>query len=145
MKKCPTCEKTFEDSMRFCQVDGTPLVGEVPTFDPYATIVAQPFSTAKEPLSEPVPVSPEPAAEPEIHYTVGSIPISEPEDVLDLPSDDPLRTMYVSDAEMQVALSKEEAGRVLLLTVMFRTWGDALTKITRDDVERARQDGTLDQ
>ena len=42
-------------------------------------------------------------------------------------------------------LSKEEAGRVLLLTVMFRTWGDALTKITRDDVERARQDGTLDQ
>lgn len=42
-------------------------------------------------------------------------------------------------------LSKEEAGRVLLLTVMFRSWRDTLTKITRDDVERARQDGTLDQ
>lgn len=42
-------------------------------------------------------------------------------------------------------LSKEEAGHVLLLTVMFRSWGDALAKITRDDVEGARQDGTLDQ
>ena len=41
-------------------------------------------------------------------------------------------------------LGKEEAGRVLLLTVMFRSWGDALAKITRADVERARQDGTLD-
>lgn len=41
-------------------------------------------------------------------------------------------------------LSKEEAGRVLLLTMMFRSWGDALTKITRDDVEKAKQDGTLD-
>jgi hypothetical protein len=26
MKKCPTCERTFDDSMKFCQTDGTPLV-----------------------------------------------------------------------------------------------------------------------
>ena len=26
MKKCPTCERTFEDSLKFCQMDGTPLV-----------------------------------------------------------------------------------------------------------------------
>ena len=30
MKKCPTCEKTFEDSYRFCQLDGTPLVDAAP-------------------------------------------------------------------------------------------------------------------
>ena len=42
-------------------------------------------------------------------------------------------------------LSKEEAGRVLLLTVMFRSWGDALAKITRDDVDKARRDGTLNK
>lgn len=27
MKKCPTCGNTFDDSMKFCQTDGTPLVG----------------------------------------------------------------------------------------------------------------------
>ena len=42
MKKCPTCNKTFEDSMRFCQTDGTPLVDDEPAFDPYATIMAKP-------------------------------------------------------------------------------------------------------
>lgn len=41
-------------------------------------------------------------------------------------------------------LSKEEATRVLLLSVMYRSWGEALAKFALDDVERARQDGTLD-
>lgn len=108
MKKCPACDSTFEDSMRFCQVDGTPLVDDAPAFDPYATIVgrAVPVETPAEPIVESAP---EKAADPEIHYTVGSIPIAEPEDVLDLPSNDPLKTMYVSESEMQAALSKEEA------------------------------------
>ncbi len=26
MKRCPTCDRTFEDSMKFCQTDGTVLV-----------------------------------------------------------------------------------------------------------------------
>lgn len=106
MKKCPTCEKTFDDSMRFCQVDGTPLVDDAPAFDPYATIVARPVPV------KPVPEPAEPVAEPTpdvaIHHTVGSIPISEPDDVLDLPSNDPLKTMYVSEAEMQSALSNAD-------------------------------------
>ena len=43
MKRCPTCQKEFADSMRFCQTDGTPLVelaaeASAPT-DPYKTIV----------------------------------------------------------------------------------------------------------
>lgn len=150
MKKCPTCDKTFEDSMRFCQADGTPLVDDVPAFDPYATIVAQPRPPIEEPAAaepeiaaEPVAdesvveavIEPEPApgqyvaAEPEaapepavasepevvnadaygdipdVTKTVGSLPIGEPEDVLDLPAEDPLRTVFVSDDEMQQALA----------------------------------------
>lgn len=46
MKKCPTCEKTFDDNMKFCQSDGTPLVEvqeEAPAQpeDPYKTTVAK--------------------------------------------------------------------------------------------------------
>ena len=118
MKKCPACEKTFEDSMRFCQVDGTPLVDDAPAFDPYATIVAQP-KPPSEPVEEPAAEAPaaesaietpsedpvEAAAdEPVAHQTIGSLPIAEPEDVLDLPENDPLKTVFVSEDEMQAAL-----------------------------------------
>jgi len=40
MKRCPTCQKTFDDAMRFCQTDGTPLVDDAPPADPYKTMVA---------------------------------------------------------------------------------------------------------
>jgi hypothetical protein len=91
MKKCPTCSKTFEDSMRFCQSDGTPLVDDAPAFDPYATVVARPEQPAAEmPQEERV--------------EVGISPIAEPEEVLDLPAADPLKTMYVSEDEMRAAL-----------------------------------------
>ena len=40
MKKCPTCQKTFDDNMRFCQTDGTPLVEAAEPADPYKTMVA---------------------------------------------------------------------------------------------------------
>lgn len=120
MKKCPSCSKTFEDSMRFCQVDGTPLVDDAPAFDPYATIVgtgipvppvepepaAAEHETSVESAFEPISSAPaEP--DPNIHATVGSIPIAEPDDVLDLPSSDPLKTMYVSEAEMKDVLGDQ--------------------------------------
>ena len=41
MKKCPTCQKTYADTMKFCQTDGTPLVEDAPSApssDPYKTI-----------------------------------------------------------------------------------------------------------
>jgi len=40
MKRCPNCQKTFDDAMRFCQTDGTPLVDDAPPADPYKTMVA---------------------------------------------------------------------------------------------------------
>lgn len=93
MKKCPTCEKTFDDAMRFCQVDGTPLVDEVP-FDPYATIVGTSATVA--------PPAEEPAA---ADATPSQSAISVPEEILDAPNSDPLKTMYVSDTEMEQVLS----------------------------------------
>jgi hypothetical protein len=92
MKKCPTCEKTFDDAMRFCQVDGTPLVDDVP-FDPYATIVGT-AATVAPPTEEPVASDPTPS----------QASISVPDEVLEVPSSDPLKTMYVSDSEMKEVL-----------------------------------------
>ncbi len=41
MKKCPSCQKTFDDNLKFCQSDGTPLVAvaDQAESDPYQTIV----------------------------------------------------------------------------------------------------------
>ncbi|MEQ1644352.1 MAG: hypothetical protein ABL959_12975, partial [Pyrinomonadaceae bacterium] len=116
MKKCPNCQATFDDNMRFCQTDGTPLVDDTPVvdaepaFDPYATIVGTKANVIEIAPEEPaVEAAPEPAdveaavEEPVIHQTIGSMPIAPPEDVLDLPSNDPLKTMYVSETEMQAA------------------------------------------
>ncbi len=113
MKKCPTCDKTFEDSMRFCQTDGTPLVDDEPAFDPYATIVAgkmdlTPPPEVEEPAAEPpaAEIQEEPAAADEVQIESVPEPIAEPEEILDLPEmADPLQTMYVSEAEMQEAIA----------------------------------------
>lgn len=98
MKKCPACEKTFEDSMRFCQIDGTPLVDDT-SFDPFATIVG-----VAPPVQETEPSQPSSSFEPP---TDDAPAISEPDDVLDLPDADPLKTMYVSDDEMKAALQPD--------------------------------------
>lgn len=112
--------------MRFCQVDGTPLVDDAPAFDPYATIVAPSgISAAAEPAEPAIAEAEAPAAveveaaasetvetaESEAATRIANFPkietpISEPEDVLDLPeAADPLKTMYVSEDEMRAALA----------------------------------------
>lgn len=112
MKKCPTCEKTFEDSMRFCQTDGTPLVEDAPAFDPYATVVASPGAAAPvDPATETV--EPErigiDSVSVELSAEEPSTPaISEPDEVLDLPEPDMLKTMYVSEDEMRAALGQSD-------------------------------------
>lgn len=102
--------------MRFCQVDGTPLVDDAPAFDPYATIVAPAGITVppveEAPVAEaPVEASPSTLDESEAATQIApfpeSSPISEPSDVLDLPAEsDPLKTMYVSEDEMKQALGE---------------------------------------
>lgn len=104
MKKCPTCDKTFEDSMKFCQVDGTPLVEDAPAFDPYATMVGGTADMKPpEPPSDEAPQ--EPAFEPQPEEPA---PIAAPDNVLDLPEADPLKTMYVSESELKEVLSGSE-------------------------------------
>ncbi len=102
MKKCPSCEKTFEDSMRFCQVDGTPLVDDEPAFDPFATMVARPgdlISAASVEVSDEARGDEQPSAP----------AINEPDEVLDLPDEaDPLQTMYVSESELKDAMGEAD-------------------------------------
>jgi hypothetical protein len=84
MKRCPTCEKTFDDNMRFCQSDGTPLVEDVPV-DPYKTMVARP-----EDLK-------------------AAMPSESSEDVLDLPAEsDPAKTMYASESEIRAEMNARD-------------------------------------
>jgi hypothetical protein len=79
MKQCPACKKTFEDSMKFCQTDGTPLTNLVedlvpptPSGDPFKTVVA------------------------------GS-QISRDDDILQLPVEhDPMKTFVVSDIKKEI-------------------------------------------
>jgi hypothetical protein len=55
MKKCPSCQRTFEDTLRFCQNDGTALIDEVPV-DPFKTMIAgQPIEQQHEPIEPPQP------------------------------------------------------------------------------------------
>ena len=97
MKKCPTCDKTFDDNMRFCQTDGTPLVevtDNVEPADPYKTMVAgkDEIAAAMEP------------ADPFKTMVAGSMPPreasvppkEEEDDVLQLPEEpDMMKTMVV--------------------------------------------------
>lgn len=88
MKKCPKCQKTFDDGMRFCQSDGTPLVDDAPPVDPYKTMVAssQDISAAMGAV-ESAGTAPGGTAE---------------EEVLQLPAEaDPKKTMYVSEEELR--------------------------------------------
>jgi hypothetical protein len=98
MKKCPSCNRTFEDSMRFCQSDGTPLVAADEPIDPYKTMVARPGDLAAAIPPEPATPAPEPE-------TPAAPPMPE-EEVLQLPEQkDPLKTMYVSEEEIRREMS----------------------------------------
>jgi len=94
MKKCPNCDREFDDAMRFCQTDGTPLVDAAPPVDPYKTMVARPEDIAA--AIPPIAASAEPGPEPP----------AESEEVLDLPAADPKKTMYASEAEIREAMAE---------------------------------------
>jgi hypothetical protein len=113
MKKCPTCGKEFEDSMKFCQTDGTALVDAAQELDPYATMVGHKLDLTKEDAPAPgEKVAPEPAAPADdspLHETSGSVPIAPPDEILELPGVDPLKTMYASDSELKEVMRDSES------------------------------------
>ncbi|MGH9948466.1 MAG: DUF4190 domain-containing protein [Pyrinomonadaceae bacterium] len=96
MKQCPVCEKTFEDNMRFCQADGTPLVDMDEPVDPFKTMVA-----SKEEILAAMPkdLAPEPSPMPE-----PSVPAVIENEVLEIPPVDPNKTQFVSEAELRAEM-----------------------------------------
>lgn len=107
MKRCPICDKTFDDKMKFCQTDGTLLVDDAPPVDPYKTVVGNQSDIA----SAIPPVDP--------FKTMVAIPspkIEEPkaaDAVLEVPEEiDSLKTMVVSQEEMKQAIKASDASDV---------------------------------
>lgn len=89
MKKCPTCQKTYEDNLRFCQSDGTPLVEDAPP-DPYATMVA-----SKDDIMSAMPADDEPEEK-------SASSAEEDEDLLDIPEEsDAMKTSVVTAEERE--------------------------------------------
>ena len=96
MKRCPACDKTFADGMRFCQTDGTVLVEDVPAADPYKTVVGSQSDIA----SAMPPLDP--------FKTIVATPPRIEEDILQLPEEpDLLKTMVVSHDELRADLKAE--------------------------------------
>lgn len=97
MKKCPTCQRTFDDDKRFCQSDGTPLVEADASSNPYATIVASRDEIASSipPEQSSSPVSPK------------------DDDVLEIPeTGDSMKTSVVTEAEMrEMAIESDLSGK----------------------------------
>ncbi len=82
MKKCPTCQKTYDDNLKFCQTDGTLLVADAPPPDPYATMVA-----SKDEIMSAMPKD-------------DSLNLEKNDDLLDISDDSSsMKTMVVSEAE----------------------------------------------
>lgn len=102
MKRCPTCDKTFADGMKFCQTDGTLLIEDAPPADPYKTVVGNQGDIA----SAFPPLDP-------FKTMVAPAPPKAEEDVLQLPDEaDSLKTMVVSQEDLQNELKSGEADDV---------------------------------
>lgn len=56
MKRCPQCNRTYEDAKNFCLQDGTPLVGDAPAAPPPPPPDTAPFQSASS--SSPPPAAP---------------------------------------------------------------------------------------
>ncbi|MGI8787631.1 MAG: DUF4190 domain-containing protein [Pyrinomonadaceae bacterium] len=104
MKRCPTCDKTFPDSMRFCQTDGTVLGEDAPPVDPYKTVVGNQSGIA----AAIPPVDP--------FKTMVAIPPPKPkeEDILELPPEPPdaMKTLIVSQDNLKVESKFEDVPKL---------------------------------
>ncbi|MER3431463.1 MAG: hypothetical protein C4324_10580 [Blastocatellia bacterium] len=103
MKKCPTCEKSYDDALRFCQADGTPLVAAVEPIDPYKTMVARPEEIAQQKGAGNLA--------PESKWATDA------GEVLEIPPKqiDPKKTMHASEEEIRQAMSEAEAAENIVM------------------------------
>src|SRR5688500_7290117 len=100
MKQCPTCKKTFENAMRFCQTDGTPLVDttENAAEDPFKTMVGR-----QEDFASQIPPDPFKT------MVGGSFKKEDSDNLLQLPEEpDELKTKFISDEEMKRELAADK-------------------------------------
>jgi hypothetical protein len=96
MKKCPVCEKLYDEGMRFCQVDGTPLEDAV-LVDPYKTMVARPEDIAS--------MSAEDTGDPPVPAPPG------PGDVLEIPpGSDARKTVVATEEEIRREMEASDIG-----------------------------------
>jgi hypothetical protein len=106
MKQCPVCEKTFDDSLRFCQADGTPLVDKAEPVDPYKTMVA-----SKEEIAAAMPKAP---AEVKPEVPEPSVPAAIENEVLEIPpAADPNKTQVVTEEELRAEMAKISEEKVI--------------------------------
>ncbi|HEY2867088.1 MAG TPA: DUF4190 domain-containing protein [Pyrinomonadaceae bacterium] len=105
MKRCPTCQKTFDDNLRFCQTDGTPLVADETPADPYKTMVAskEDIASALRAQSEP----PKPA-EP-----ISSSSPPADEEPLQIPSEPMINSSPASELKTRLATPPGEDSQVI--------------------------------
>ncbi len=110
MKKCPTCEKTFDNSLRFCQTDGTPLleITDNTPDDPYKTTVGGQSVFAPETPPDPFKT-----------MIGGSFKKEDADNLLQLPDEkqDPLKTMFISDEEMKKQLAGNEPEKEKIIEI----------------------------
>ena len=114
MKKCPVCEKEYDDNMRFCQTDGTALVDkpeQAEPADPYKTMVAR-----KSDIAAAIPPErPEPAFIPERGSTPEpAVPAPIENEILEIPPpNDPNKTQFVSEAEIRAEMEAHADNQVI--------------------------------
>ncbi len=98
MKRCPACDNTFPDGMKFCQIDGTVLVDDAAVVDPYKTMVGNQFDNRAAPPPDP------------FKTTVASPSKPDEDDILQLPEEpDLMKTMLVPRNEVKRDLKADES------------------------------------
>lgn len=100
MKRCPTCEKTFDDVMRFCQADGTPLIDAAEPVDPYKTMVARPGEIAA--------AIPKSSFDSSMNESTAP-PKTDQDEVLQLPKEDSKKTTFASEDEIRREMASQPA------------------------------------
>ena len=70
MKRCPQCNRVFDDSLDYCTEDGTPLVGETFVLPSEVSPIEEETVVRREPVKIEIPVQEATAPTEQINYQV---------------------------------------------------------------------------